>query len=135
MAELICKGRLKKHGKHGITVSSGALINMQGRPADPIAVRILEENGFEGTDHHSRLLTDDSLSSADLILVMEENQRKLIVEKYPEAGAKTRLLKSYMKGYQEIDSAIKDPHGMSIYYYRLCFSELYLSIEGMLKSL
>ena len=135
MAEVIFKGRLKKYGRYDVTVSSAGLVNMKGEPADPIATQILAENGFDKTDHRSALLTDDSVARADLIVVMEENQRRLVVETYPEAETKIHLLKSYMKGYQETDSDIKDPYRKSTYQYRLCFSEIYLAIEGMLRSL
>jgi protein-tyrosine phosphatase len=137
MAEVIFKERLKKYGKQDITVSSAALIDMKGEPADPIAVKILMESGFdgEGTDHRSTVLTDDSISGADLIVVMEESQRRVIVERYPEAETRIHLLKSYTKGFQETESDIKDPYRMSVYHYRLCFSEIYLAIEGLLRSL
>jgi protein-tyrosine phosphatase len=133
MAEAICKGRLKKHGKHDMTVSSAAMVDMKGAPADPIAAKILLESGFDGTEHHSTLLTDESVSGADIIVVMEEKQRQLIVERYPEAEAKIHLLKSYTKGYQETDTDIRDPYRMSVYHYRLCFSEIYMAVEGMLE--
>jgi protein-tyrosine phosphatase len=135
MAEVICKGRLRKYGRRDVTVSSAGLVDMKREPADPIAAEMLMESGFDEADHRSALLTDDSVAGADLIVVMEENQRKLIVEKYPDAETKIRLLKSYTKGYQEADSDIKDPYRMSNYYYRLCFSEIYLAVEGLLKSL
>lgn len=135
MAEAIFKERLKKHGKQDITVSSAALVDMKGEPADPIAAKILMENGFDGTDHRSTLLTDDFVSGADMVVVMEENQRRLIIERYPEAETKIHLLKSYTKGYKETDSDIKDPHRMSVYHYRLCFSEIYLAVDGMLRSI
>ena len=135
MAEVIFKVRLKKYGRYDVTVSSAGLVNMKGEPADRIATQILVENGFDETDHRSALLTDDSVARADLIVVMEENQRRLIVETYPQAETKIHLLKSYMKGCQETDSDIKDPYRKSTYQYRLCFSEIYLAIEGMLRSL
>jgi protein-tyrosine-phosphatase len=135
MAEVICKGRLKKLGRYDVTVSSSGLVDLKGAPADPIAAGILMESGFDETDHRSALLTDDSITRADLIVVMEENQRRLVVKTYPEAETKIHLLKSYMKGYKDTDSDIKDPYHMSIYHYRLCFSEIYLAVEGMLKSL
>jgi len=57
----------------------------------------------------------------------------LILDQYPQAEGKVRLLKSYSRDYSEADGDIRDPHRMSIYHYRLCFSEIYLSIQGLLK--
>jgi protein-tyrosine phosphatase len=133
MAEVIFKERRKKHGKQHITASSAALVDMKGAPADPIATKILLESGFDGTDHHSTLLADQLVSESDIIGVMEEKQRRIILERFPEAEAKIHLLKSYTKGYQDTDPDISDPYRMSVYYYRLCFSEIYLAVEGMLE--
>jgi protein-tyrosine phosphatase len=135
MAEVIFKERLKRYGRHDVTVSSAGLVDMKGEPADPIAAEILMESGFDETDHRSAVLTDDSVAGADLIVVMEENQRRLIAKAYPEAEVKIHLLKSYTKGYKGTDSDIKDPYRMSTYHYRLCVSEIYLAVEGLLRSL
>jgi protein-tyrosine-phosphatase len=133
MAERIFRGELKKHRRQSVDVSSAALIDMKGEPADPVAVKLLEASGYDDADHHSRLLTEEMVMHADLILVMEGNQRKLILDQYPPVEGKVMLLKSFSRDYAEADGDIKDPHRMSIYHYRLCFSEIYLSIQGLLK--
>jgi protein-tyrosine phosphatase len=133
MAEKIFRGELKKHQRQNVDVSSAALIDMKGEPADPVAAKLLQASGYDGDDHQSRLLTEEMVVQADLILVMESNQRKLILDQYPQAEGKVRLLKSYSRDYSEADGDIRDPHRMSIYHYRLCFSEIYLSIQGLLK--
>ena len=135
MAEVIFKGRIRRLGRHDVTVSSAGLIDMKGKSADRNAVDALLENGFEEADHRSTLLTEDAVTRADLIVVMEGKQKKLITEAYPHAEAKIRLLKSFTKGYMEADSDIRDPYRMSAYHYRLCFSEIYLAVEGMMRSL
>jgi protein-tyrosine-phosphatase len=133
MAERILRGELKKHGKQHIHVSSASLVDMKGGPADPVAAKLLTASGYDNADHQSRLLTEEMVAQADLILVMEDNHRKLILEQYPPAESKVRLLKSYSRDYAEAGGDIGDPHRMSIYRYRLCFSEIYLSIQGLLK--
>ncbi len=133
MAERILRGELKKRRKQDVHVSSAALINMKGGAADPVAAKLVTANGYDGDGHQSRLLTEEMVAQADLILVMENNHRKLILEQYPPAEGKLRLLKSYSRDYAEADGDIGDPYRMSIYHYRLCFSEVYLSIQGLLK--
>lgn len=135
MAEAILKDKLKKKGRRDIAVASAALINMNGKPADPHAVKMLNENGIEEGRHVSTMLTDEMVVSADLIAVMEEEQRRQLCERYPEAEAKIRLLKSFMKEYQEVDSDIKDPYQLTAYYYRLCFAEISMAVSGMLEVL
>jgi protein-tyrosine phosphatase len=133
MAERIFSGELKKRGKTYAGFSSAALVDMKGEAADPTAVKLLMENGYEGGSHRSRLLSEDMISQADLILVMENQQRKWIIDRYPLSEGKIRLLKSYSQDYVEGNGDIRDPHRMSVYHYRFCFAEIYLSIQGLLK--
>jgi protein-tyrosine phosphatase len=132
MAEAVLKEKLKRKGRRDIAVSSAALIDMKGKPADPLAVKILKENRIEGDAHISTLLTDEMVVNADLIVVMDESQKKQLSERYPEAEEKIRLLKSFIKGYQGFDSDIKDPYQLTIYHYRLCFAEISTAVGAML---
>ena len=133
MAERILIERLKKDKKTGIDVFSAAITDMNGIPADPKTVEILDEHGLDGAGHHSKLLTEDMISQADMIIVMEGIHKKIIVEKYPEAEGKIHLLKSFSPDYNEEYADIKDPYKLSIFQYRLCFSEIYMAIDGLMK--
>jgi protein-tyrosine phosphatase len=135
MAETVLRKKLAKKGIADVVVSSAALIDMKGASADPHAVRTLEENGIEADGHVSRFLTDEMVADADLIAVMERGQKDQLGERYPEAAEKIRLLKSFMKGYQEFDSDIKDPYRLSTYHYRLCFTEIATAVDGLLDTL
>ena len=133
MAERILTEKLKTDNKTGIDVSSAAIMDMHGAPADPAAVDILHEHGLDGIGHHSKLLTNDMVSQADMIIVMEGIQKKIILEEYPEAEGKIHLLKSFSLDYNEEYADIKDPYELSIFKYRLCYSEIYLAIDGLMK--
>ncbi len=137
MAERIFKKRSEKNGRGDIEVSSASLFDMEGARADPEAIDILEEKGFDGYGHKSRLLTEDIVAETDMILVMEQHHRETIIENYPEAKGKIFLLKPFSSGCSRLDSGdmdnIKDPYKLSKYHYRLCFAEIYLAIEGVLK--
>ncbi len=135
MAEAILKEKLKAAGRQNLTVSSAALIDMQGRPADPLAVKVLKEHRIESSGHISRLLTDEMVVNADLIVVMEERQQYHLTERYPEAQERIRILKSFTKGYQGLDSDIADPYRLTRYHYRRCFSDIFTAVEGMLEVL
>ena len=135
MAERILKGHLKKGGEKHIHVSSAALLDMKGADADPVAAGLLMENGYDGSGHRSSFLTDRQIDQADLILVMENSQKRLVLDRFPKADGRIRLLKSYSENYSDADPDIRDPYRMSIYHYRVCFSEIYLSVQGLLESL
>jgi protein-tyrosine phosphatase len=135
MAEAVMTEKLRKKGRRDIAVSSAALMDMNGQPADPLAVKILKENGIESEGHLSRALTDAMFADADLVVVMEEIQKRLLIERYPEAEDKIRLLKSFSKGYIETDADIKDPYRLTIYHYRLCFSEISTAVGALTAAL
>jgi len=133
MAERILIERLKKDKKPGSDVSSASIIDMHGMPVDPTAVELLDEHGFDGAGHHSKPLTEDMVSQADMIIVMEGIHKKIILDQYPEAKDKIHLLKSFSPDYNEEYADIKDPYKLSIFQYRLCFSEIYMAIDGLMK--
>ena len=136
-AERMLKKALKENNRSDIEVSSAAIFDMDGESADPMAVKILKEMGFEADGHFSKLLTEDIAAEADMILVMEQHHKDFIIENYPDTQEKVFLLKPFSKGASHLNTSdmeeIKDPHNLSSYHYRLCFAEIYLAIEGMLK--
>ncbi len=57
-----------------IAVSSAGLGALIGRPADPIAVELMAEQGVDISDHIARQLTPSLCRQSDLILVMDQGQ-------------------------------------------------------------
>ncbi|MDQ5985445.1 MAG: Protein-arginine-phosphatase [Syntrophus sp. SKADARSKE-3] len=133
MAEGILKEKLRRAQRFDITVHSAGLIDMHGSQADPAAEKILEEKGYSLPGHQSKLLTREMMEQADWIIVMEALQQSEILESYPEGRDKIRLLKSFSRDFDGSNTDIKDPYRQSTYLYRLCFSEIYLAMDGLMK--
>lgn len=135
MAERILRTRLRRHGRRDVAVSSAGLLDMQRAPADPVARQVLREQGIDDDDHRSRLLDEEIVKAADLIIVMEEEQAERIKGQYPEAGEKVRLLKAYLPepGSGQVAGDVKDPYRLSLFHYRLCFAEISLALEELSK--
>ena len=139
MAERIFRKMAEKSGRIDISALSASLSDMNGAPADPKAFDLLEEKGFDGHGHKSRLLTEEMAAETDMILVMEQQHRDMIIEKYPDAAEKIFLLKPFSTSCTQPDINynfmynISDPHKRSSYHYRLCFAEIYMTIEGLIK--
>jgi protein-tyrosine phosphatase len=66
---------------HGITVESAGFAGFN-RPAPPDAVAAARRHGLDLADHRSRLVTVELARSADLIVVMEAAQQRLICERF-----------------------------------------------------
>jgi protein-tyrosine phosphatase len=135
MAERVLVSRLKRAGIHEVEVSSAGLLDMHGAPADTMARQILRENGIEDEEHHSRVVNEAMIGEADLIVTMEMKQLQVIGDQYPLAINKLRMLKSYLPEPDggKMPEDIKDPYKQSVFYYRLCFSEISLAIKELMK--
>lgn len=133
MAERIVRRLSEQRGLHHLEASSAGLLDLGGAGADPQAVAILREKGFDGARHRSRSLTEEMVAGADLVLVMEESQAAEVLRRHPAGAGKTRLLKSFSMQGDGTDPDIRDPHGLTPYHYRTCFAEIYFSLEGLLR--
>ena len=138
MAERVLGSRLKRDGIHEVEVSSAGLWDMRGAPADMTTRQILQENGIEDEGHHSQVVNEVMIREADLIVTMEKEQLQIIGDQYPLAMDKLRVLKSYLPepDYGKIlgdIGDIKDPYAHSIFHYRLCFAEISLAMEELMK--
>jgi protein-tyrosine-phosphatase len=133
MAERILKGRLARIKRSDVVVCSAGIIDMQGAAADPIAIKMLAEHGYDSLYHVSRSISEDMLEGADWIVVMENVHRRQLICDYPQYEEKIRFLKSFAKDYDGVNHDIRDPYRQSVYNYRLCFSEIYMAIDGMIK--
>ena len=76
-------------GRHVSSAGLGALI---GYPADPVACELMAERGISIEAHRARQISLDLCQRADLILVMEREQRRAVEQRYPfTAGRVFRL--------------------------------------------
>jgi len=75
----------------GVTVESRGFIGFN-RPAPPDAVAAAARYGLNLADHRSRLLTADVVRAADLIVVMEAGQQRLICERFGRRPADVLIL-------------------------------------------
>jgi protein-tyrosine-phosphatase len=106
---------------------------MKKGSGDSVAAQLLKAKGFSADGHTSTLLDRSIVKESDMILVMEGLHQKIITEQYPESAGKIRFLKSFARDFKDQDQDIRDCYHRSIYHYRLCFSEIYLSIKGLLQ--
>ncbi|MBY6063718.1 low molecular weight phosphotyrosine protein phosphatase [Pseudidiomarina sediminum] len=79
-----------------------------GWDMDAKARSIAEQHGHSFPKHEARQLTREIVAANDLILVMDQEQRHYIGQRYPEALAKTMLLGHWLGGKD-----IPDPYRRS----------------------
>lgn len=93
-----------------VRVSSAGTWTVSGEPAMTKAIRLGKTYDLNLSFHQSRLLTEDILASADLILVMEAGHKEAIVHEFPATKNKTLLLTEAV-GF--LPANIPDPYSTS----------------------
>lgn len=108
----------------GYKVISAGVMAMIDQPASPESIEVCAGEGIDLTQHRSKGLSESDIIESDIIFVMGESHRQRILDFYPDADVKCRLLSS--KG------DISDPFGGSIEIYNQCASEIKEAIEERL---
>lgn len=86
----------------GIKVSSCGLTARVGGEAHPDLESVLGDDFDLLKSHHTRPLTRELATESNLILVMEENHVKRVLERFPEAKGKVNILTHYVGNTGEI---------------------------------
>lgn len=77
---------------NSITVESAGLRAALGHPAPPLARAAAARHGVDLSPHRSQPVTAGLVARADLVLVMDLDQRARLVAAHPEAAAKVELM-------------------------------------------
>lgn len=91
-----------------LTVVSAGVAAMDGAPASPEAVKVLDRSGIDIADHASRFVTEELLADSLVVLAMTENHRQAIRERYPDIEAPVLLMREPL-GEEPLE--ISDPVG------------------------
>jgi len=83
MAEGLLRQELPK-----LTVYSAGLSALVGQPADIFAREAMESKGVDIGAHRAQQLTSPLCSMADLVLVMDRHQRRVLEGMYPSSRGK-----------------------------------------------
>lgn len=110
MAEALFKHRIA-NTNFNIQISSAGLAALVDREAAKHVQMLLETRHIDISPHRARQLTAEMVKEADLILTMEEMQKKEIERRFPFAHGKVFLLGKW--GNFEIP----DPYGGSPEYF------------------
>lgn len=90
----------------GATVASAGTSAMVGMPADEGAQRLMRVRGLDLSHHRAAQLHREMCRWADLILVMDSDQKKEVEKNYP--GTKGKVFRIA----EHIDQNVPDPYKM-----------------------
>lgn len=109
-----------------LQVSSAGLGALVGRPADPLALRLMAERGIDMSGHRGAQVTRPLCVAADVILVMENEQRKRLEDLYPEVRGRVFRLD---------DNDIPDPYRKPEAAFRLALAGISTGVQNWARKL
>lgn len=126
MAMGLLRQRLAQDGLDSqVSVSSAGVYGLDGSAASRPGVDVLAERGIDISEHRARTIDQKEVAQADLVLVMEEAQRRTLFYTYPEQLHKIFLISEMSGDYRDI----KDPYRRPKEEYERCADELTKLIE------
>lgn len=72
-----------------MVVDSAGLTAMEGWPASPHSVTLMAERGISLDQHIAKQVTEAMVKQADLIFVMDDEQKQMLERKFHQACGKT----------------------------------------------
>jgi protein-tyrosine phosphatase len=136
MAEAICRQMIAERlgcspdelDERGILIASAGTSAHLGGRASPEGVQVLAEMGLDLSGHESQPLTPQLARQADLILTMTRSHRQWILNQWPEAAARTRLV-CHNQG------DVADPIGGPPEFYKRCAEQIKAELEAHVKAM
>ncbi len=107
VAEGLLRDRLDKSGRGDWTVASAGTWAQIERGASRNSVEVMARNGFDISNHRSRMVTEAQLAEADLVLCMEIGHAEALRAEFPDQAEKVFLLTEMVgRAYD-----VQDPYG------------------------
>ena len=134
LAEKLLKRELEKQNIKDVSVASAGMNTFDLNEPDQNMVAHLSKMGIPAGEHRPRQISKEDIDWAHIILVMETDHAKKIMDLWPEAKEKLQVFGRFVSAGPNIDD-IMDPFGRSSYHYRLAQSQITLAIDNFMKML
>ncbi|HAS83818.1 MAG TPA: low molecular weight protein arginine phosphatase [Verrucomicrobia bacterium] len=127
MAEYLFRAHIASQSD--IRVCSAGVMTGYGQPASRYAVKAMNELGVDMNAHRSQPVTQELVDAAELLVVMTEGHRDVLLSRYPQAASRVALLKSFDTQARDVD--VLDPIGLSLDVYRHVRDEIAAALWGL----
>lgn len=122
---------LKKDLDMDLWVLSAGISAYEGSPVASNAVKSLESI-HDISHYRAKMVNEDLLEQADLILTMTKMHRDILLDRYEGIEDKTYLLNEYAFGEMK---DVEDPFGGNSDIYDIARDEIYRAVESIIKKL
>ena len=120
VAEGLLRDRLNKRGPEDWTVSSAGTWAQETRGASANSIKVMSEYGLDIQDHVARIVEEQYLIEADLVLCMESGHAEALRAEFPDQAYKVYMI-SEMAGKSY---SVHDPFGEPLRSYQRMGAEL-----------
>ena len=117
-----------------VTAVSAGLHAIPGREAHPRALEASSEIGLSLHEHRAQVLSPEMVSQADVIFVMDFQNKAEVLALYPEARDKVVMLSAYAEGADRCRE-IPDPYFGDLEATRRCYALLQTCIHNLAAEL
>jgi protein-tyrosine-phosphatase len=128
MAEALLRKFASRDGRRDIEARSAGTHAMMGNPSPLKAQQVAESVGLDLMSHRARPVSIELIEWADQIVVMSPEHADFIEMNFPEGMEKVEELARHRPGGKP-GGTIKDPYGLSLFYYRQYFGELMEALQ------
>ncbi|MFZ0391579.1 MAG: hypothetical protein WAN36_14055, partial [Calditrichia bacterium] len=95
-----------------------------GQPVSRLARMVAADNGVDVSGHRAQSLTPFMVKNSDLILCMTPQHKQDLLQIFPHVPNRIFTLKEYMREFPPQKTAVDDPIGMNLNFYRRIFNEI-----------
>ena len=122
-------------GTHSlVTAVSAGLHAIPGREPHPRALAASNEIGLSLVEHRAQLLTPEMVAQADVIFVMDFQNKAEVLALYPQARDKVIMLSEYADGAERCRE-IPDPYFGDLESTRRCYALLQTCVHNLAAEL
>lgn len=112
-------------------ISRGLIVGFP-EPLNQKTEAVMISNGIEWEDYTAKELEDAEITENIYVIVMNEKEKRRVIEKYPSANEENTFVFSSLVG-DELE--IIDPYGGSLQTYGICFEVIRSSVEKLIQLL
>lgn len=134
MAELMLRKSAADANLDDVRVRSAGLHAITGREAHPDALTASAEIGLPLTQHRAQMLTRDLVLWADIIFVMDFENKAEMLTLYPDVRDKIVMLAEYGEGPKRCRE-IPDPYFGDLETTRRCYGVLRVCVRNLVSDL
>lgn len=129
--------RVVQSGLSHVVVDSAGVLGIEGCPAAKLSIEVGRDAGLDLTGHRSRGVATSDMRTADLVITMQLSQLEALDRRFPAAGQRRLLLRSFEDGPHPRGGApeLADPVSGPIEGYRDAFAVIRTCVDHLVLHL